>query len=208
MSPPKDVAALRSHYDRTSADLLDRLIVGVSCWDIHNYSDEPRTWDYDDWHHAVMGVDLATDRGPISIVPTNTFFPYGVESSRRPCPSNLHSDLKGLRAGKSATTSAGARAVTAPCCGRRTFWERIEMGPGYRLSDYEQVSEAQTYDVPVALRLDFSVGPVCFVAAQPNWPNVEEVFIPGDEIMIVYSGDRMLKVGFPDGDFIAPNPQP
>ena len=51
----------------------------VRYWHIHNFSDEPRTWDYDDWHHAVMGVELLTDRGPLCVLWTSTFFPYGVE---------------------------------------------------------------------------------------------------------------------------------
>ena len=49
------------------------------CWDVHNYSDLERTWDYGDWHHAAMGVDVITDHGPTSVMWTDTFHSYGVE---------------------------------------------------------------------------------------------------------------------------------
>ena len=55
--------------------------------------------------------------------------------------------------------------------------------------------------VPVALRFDFEVGPVWFVAGIPAWPDMREVFIPGDEIMIVFTGRRMVELGFPAGRF-------
>ncbi len=50
----------------------------------------------------------------------------------------------------------------------------------------------------MALRLDFAAGPVWFVAGMPDYPDVESVFIPGDEIMVVFSSDKMSKIGFRD----------
>ncbi len=58
---------------------MGRRVLEVRYWDVHNFSDEPNTWDYGDWHHAVMGVDLVTDRGPSCVLWTSTFHPYGVE---------------------------------------------------------------------------------------------------------------------------------
>lgn len=40
---------------------------------------EPARWDYGDWHHAVIGVQLSTDAGPVTLMWSNTFHPYGVE---------------------------------------------------------------------------------------------------------------------------------
>jgi hypothetical protein len=59
---------------------VGRRVLEVRYWDVHNFSDEPNTWDYGDWHHAVMGVDLVTDRGPSCVLWTSTFHPYGVEA--------------------------------------------------------------------------------------------------------------------------------
>jgi hypothetical protein len=39
------------------------------------------------------------------------------------------------------------------------------------------------------------------VAAIPEWPDMREIFIPGDEIMIVFTSERMREIGFPDTSF-------
>jgi len=36
----------------------------------------------------------------------------------------------------------------------------------------------------------------------PSWPDVDKVFIPGDEIMVVLSADKMRRIGFTDSEFI------
>jgi hypothetical protein len=33
-------------------------------------------------------------------------------------------------------------------------------------------------------------------------PEMHEVFVPGDEIMVVFTADRMRQMGFPDSDFL------
>jgi hypothetical protein len=53
------------------------------------------------------------------------------------------------------------------------------------------------------LRVDFAAGPVWVVAGIPQPPEMREVFIPGDEIMVVFLAERMRQIGFPDGGFIA-----
>ena len=61
---------------------LERLrIQAVDYWDIHIFGPEPARWDYGDWHHAVMGVQLVTDAGPVTVTWTSAFYPYGVEVS-------------------------------------------------------------------------------------------------------------------------------
>jgi hypothetical protein len=37
-----------------------------------------------------------------------------------------------------------------------------------------------------------------------NWPDVENVFVPADEIMVVFTPERMRKIGFPETDFLHP----
>ncbi|WP_329004018.1 hypothetical protein OHA18_11565 [Kribbella sp. NBC_00709] len=48
-------------FDRKVHALVGLRIHAVDYWDIHNYGPEPARWDYGDWHHAVMGVQLSTD---------------------------------------------------------------------------------------------------------------------------------------------------
>ena len=82
----------------------------------------------------------------------------------------------------------------------RTFCERFTIGPGY----VRGVRFAEPYEVgvPVALRIDFSAGPVWMVAGIPQAPEMREVFVPGDEIMVVFTAERMRQIGFPDSGFL------
>ena len=70
-----------------------------------------------------------------------------------------------------------------------TFWETFTVGP-------------DTHSVPVASRLDVGPGPVWLVAAMPKWPDLDEVFVGADEIVVVFTCDRMLRMGFPDDAFL------
>jgi hypothetical protein len=36
----------------------------------------------------------------------------------------------------------------------------------------------------------------------PSWPDIDKVFIPGDEIMVAFSADKMRRIGFTDSEFI------
>ncbi|WP_340682747.1 hypothetical protein LCL61_29335 [Amycolatopsis coloradensis] len=57
-------------------------------------------------------------------------------------------------------------------------------------------------DVPLAVRLDFAAGAVWFVAAMPEPPEWRRVFVGGDEIMVVFSPEKMLDMGFGDTPFL------
>jgi hypothetical protein len=82
-----------------------------------------------------------------------------------------------------------------------TWWERIELGPA-TLTGGEVVEPARAVEVPTALRLDFNAGPVWFAAAIPQAPSMEGVFIPGDEIMVVFSAAKMRDMGYVDPRFV------
>lgn len=81
------------------------------------------------------------------------------------------------------------------------WWERLELGPA-TLSNGELVDPARAVDLPTALRLDFDAGPVWFAAAIPQAPSMDEVFIPGDEIMVVFSAAKMRDMGYTDSRFV------
>ena len=40
------------------------------------------------------------------------------------------------------------------------------------------------------------------VAGIPQAPEMREVFVPGDEIMLVFTVERMRQIGFPDSEFL------
>jgi len=69
--------------------LRGRRPLSVDYWDIHNVGQEPARWDDGDWHHAVMGVQLTTEAGPVTVTWTNTFHPYGVEVFHEPIELHL-----------------------------------------------------------------------------------------------------------------------
>jgi len=73
---------LRARFEANLRDVQGRTITAVDYWDTHNFGAEPAPWDYGNWHHAVMGVQLTTGGGPVAVTWTSTFFPYGVEVAR------------------------------------------------------------------------------------------------------------------------------
>ena len=75
---------------------------------------------------------------------------------------------------------------------------RARPGP---LSSGEVVERARAVDLPTALRLDFDAGSVWFAAAIPQAPSMEDVFIPGDEIMVVFSASKIRAMGYDDPAF-------
>jgi hypothetical protein len=193
-----------ARYEQKVAALVDHRVLRVEYWDLHNFGSEPRVWDYGDWHHAVMGVQLTTNHGPVSVVWTDTFFPYGVEVFQEPISEHLRLGPEGPEGWPVEDHRLWRPRLGSAVRGVDTFWERFDVGPGIRQSDGVQVTEARTYLVPVALRLDFDLGPVWIVAGMPQMPDMDRVFVGGDELMVVFSSDRMREIGFPQTGFLTP----
>lgn len=82
----------------------------------------------------------------------------------------------------------------------QTFWERITISLAE--TGHVHASNAYKVDVPVALRADFAAGSVWMVAGIPQGPTMQEVFVPGDEIMVVFTAERMQQIGFPASEFL------
>lgn len=61
----------RARFEAKVLNLVGRRVLAVDYWDIHNFSSETARWDYGDWHHAVMGVQLSTDAGAITVTWTS-----------------------------------------------------------------------------------------------------------------------------------------
>jgi hypothetical protein len=201
--PSVSAAADRTQFERAVAELVGRRITAVRYWDIHNASAEPRTWDHGEWHHAVMGVELTTEAGPRSVLGTATFWEYGVEVIADPITKHLLLSDEGPEGWPAGDHPLWRAREGQPITNASTFWERMEIGPARR-SDGTIASPARNVEVPVGLRLDFDAGPVWFVAGIPQYPDTEQTFVPGDEIMVVFTLGKMRRIGFPDGDFLRP----
>lgn len=203
MNQDDETSRDRAWYASKAAALEGRRVLEIVYWDVHNFADEPRTWDYGDWHHAVMGVDLITDGGPSCVQWTDTFFPYGVEVF--PTRASEHFDAgddgdDGPESWSVSTSDRWRNRLRSRVENVQTFWERFTIGPAH--VGNVRVADPCEVDVPVALRLDFAAGPVWMVAGIPQWPEMQEVFVPGDEIMVVFTADRMRQIGFPDSEFL------
>jgi hypothetical protein len=202
VNPRDEVSRDRARYDQKTAGLAGRRVLEVRYWDVHSFADEPGRWDYGDWHSAVMGVELLTDRGPSCVRWTGTFFPYGVEVFHTPMAEHLGVDEpEGPHSEDVSGSDRWHRVLGSPVASVETFWERFTIGPAYRAG--VRVSDTHQVDVPVALRIGFAAGPVWMVAGLPRYPGMEEVFVPGDEITVVFSARRMRKIGFPDTGFLS-----
>jgi hypothetical protein len=150
-----------------------------------------------------MGVQLGTDLGPVTVTWTNTFYPYGVEVFHEPIERHL---VLGEAGPERVGPDVDGRSPWAPRLGSKVRgtacrWEQLQIGPSRR-ADGSIAAPAHSVDVPVALRLDFAAGSVWFVAGIPQLPDPQRVFILGDEIMVVFSGEKMRDMGFDDPAFL------
>jgi hypothetical protein len=180
----------RRRFEEKTAALVGLRLTGVSYWDFLSHG---TPWDHGDWHHAVMGVELMTDAGPQTVIWTSTFFPYGVEVF--PEPGSAH-HRRGAGGAEDWTVTAHPRwrgRVGTTIRAASTYWDRVETGPacvaGVRVSDPKE------YDVPFALRLDFDAGPVWLMTAMPEWPEMERIRLGGDEIVVVFTPERLRAIG-------------
>ncbi|MBE1493874.1 hypothetical protein H4696_000974 [Amycolatopsis lexingtonensis] len=185
----------RARFESRLSGLRGRRVLAVDYWDVHNFDSEPARWDYGDWHHAVLGVGLATDVGPVSLTWTSTFFPYGVEVFHDRIEDHLVLGEGGPERVGPGAGSTWDRYLGTPVLGTAARWQRLELGPSRR-SDGSVVGPARAVDVPTAVRLDFAAGPVWFVAAIPRPPEWRRAFVGGDEIVIVFSPGKMREIGF------------
>lgn len=192
----------RAEYEAKATALVGRHLTEVRYWDIHNFGDEPRTWDYDDWHHAVMGVELFTDRGPFSAIWTSTFYPYGIEIFETPMTKHIISRECGPESWDVGASVRWRNRLASPISAVQTFWDRITVGPTRR-GDVE-VAPSCDVDVPIAVRIDFEAGPIWMVAAMPEPSDRQRVLIGADEVMVVFTVERMHQLGFGESRFLAP----
>lgn len=197
--------AERAGLERVVSGLVGERLVGVSYTDVGSEVPWLVEWDFGDWHHAVMGVELMLASGPVTITWTNTFYTYGVEAARVPLASYLRPDCD------AETWDVGHHArwvgrVGTSISAASLCWMRVDVGPAHRAGDGERVGDGYSVDVPVGLRVEFAVAdssPVWFLAAMPNLSEPDKAFIGGDEIMVLFAADKLKRLGFPNDAFVS-----
>lgn len=193
---PDDVLG-RQQYDKQTAALVGQTLLRVRYWDLYNFSAEPRSWDYDDWHHAVMGVELQTSVGTFSVVLTSAFYSYGVEVFHQPISDHLVLGPEGPEGWEVGAAARWRGLIGTTIRAATTLWAPLEVGPA-TLADGTVVGGSESYEVPVALRLDFLTAPVWMIAAMPTSLDPERFSFLADELVVVFTADRMRSLGFSD----------
>jgi hypothetical protein len=201
MTAGSQAADPRAEFDAKVTCVKGRRLLSVDYWDILEPADAE--WDYGDWHHAVMGVQLGTDQGPVTVIWTAAFFAYGVEVFLGPISEQFITDGGPHRVGPDINVESPWRnRIGSLVSGTAVHWTHVEVGPAVR-SDGEIVGSAYAVDVPTVLRLDLTVGPVWFVAAMPQGPSMQDVVVMADEIMVVFSAEKMRSLGFTEPSLIS-----
>ncbi|GAA0496513.1 hypothetical protein Ade02nite_17040 [Paractinoplanes deccanensis] len=97
MTTTSEVGGSRARFEDKARALVGRRLTGIGYWDIIGDGSDRDLWDFGDWHHAVMGVELGTDADPVTVTWTNTFYPYGVEVFDEPIGRHVVEDPDGAR---------------------------------------------------------------------------------------------------------------
>jgi hypothetical protein len=148
MAAGSDATDVRLAYDRRIGALRGRRVLAVDYWDLHNFGTEPARWDYGDWHHAVLGVQLMTDGGPVTVIWADTFFPYGVNVFLEPIEHHLAMGEFGPhRIGPAAPAPGWDPFPGVPIRDAVIWWERVRFGPSMTASG-EVIGPPYTVDVP------------------------------------------------------------
>ena len=148
--------------------------------------------------------EVGDGRGPSCVRWTSTFFPYGVEVLHMPMSEQIVGGEEGPESWDVSRAARWQGKIGSPVAEVRTFWQCLAIGPGYVRG--VRVAEPCEIDVPVALRIDFAGGRVWMVAGIPREPVMRDVFMPGDEIIVVFTAERMRQIGFPDSGFLTVSP--
>lgn len=197
----------RAGFERKLCSLIGCRINKVSYFDVYNCSDEPRVWDFGGWHQAVMGLELATDRGPVSVLWANTFDAYGVEPFESPMTEQLLFGPEGPEGWTVTDHPVWQERVDSPVQGVSVAWESRTYTPlkevwNREAKKYEHFPEASySREAPVALRLDWETGPLWIVAALVQDATVDRAFLGGDELIVVLSADVMDRLGLSEAQF-------
>lgn len=205
MTVRPDPQVARARYEHVCAELVGRRISQVTYWHLHGFGNGPPEWDFGDWHHAEVEVELLTDAGPYTVTWTPTFDDYGIEILREPAFSA--SQLSTEQPPEFTRAEGHPRwlqLLSSPVREAAIYWETVTRYPTVSFRDGVPVVENRedVRSVPFAQRLDFDDGPVWMLAAIPPTTSDDQPFMGADEVLVVFTAERMLRFGFPDGAFV------
>lgn len=212
--------AERDRYDAMVSALLEgRRLLGVTYLQLKGL-EAPEFWDQGDWHVSVMGVDLQTDDGPVSVTWEGTYVQYGVEvRDGRDAPTSAHDAEYGgpeptrLWDGLIGTTMLKAVICWVEVAPPESVQDRAgevrTAGPGLfrRLAFATSLRRPpppvppERHCAPAALRLDFEAGRSVWVVAAMELADTGFLVL-ADEIVVVFTAERMRVLGFTDAEFL------
>lgn len=179
-----DEPARRDGFEHAVDALVGLRLLDVAYWDVAALGPEPRTWDHEDWHHAVLGVELVTDVGTRAVTWTRTFGCYGVEVlDRLPLATPAPGADRGPETWPVSAHPRWAGRLGAAVTSAVAVW-----GP--------PAGEPGVEDVPLAVRIEVGGGPVWFIAATSGAAG-ESVDLGADELVVVFTDEAARRLGPP-----------
>ena len=144
-------------------------------------------WDYGDWHHPVMGVELYVDNERYSCVWGGSFGEYGLELFDSPMTDHLVrvEESDGTPFWDVTEHPMWQALLTDPIVGTKLLWARSDTGT------------ADPMQVPTAVRLDFARGTAWVVAAMPQGPEMDRFWVPADEVLVAFSAEFIRRLDLP-----------
>jgi hypothetical protein len=164
-----------------------RRISQVRYYGLYLLSETAADWDFGDWHHPLMGVELVLEpEDPYSVIWSSTFAQYDL--------GIFHSPMTRHHVGVGEPEGPPVHEVS-----RHPSWARLLAGP---LLDVELLwleHLDRSVRAPVAARLEFSAGNAWLVAAQPMTPGHDANFWVGSDEVIVTFADEFIsaRLGLP-----------
>ncbi|MEV4249133.1 hypothetical protein AB0J63_37670 [Streptosporangium canum] len=181
--------ANRTEYEAVVGRLVGRQIEKATYYGLHDYNEHIEDWDYGDWHHPVMGVELTMmDAGVYSAVWGSSFTHYGLEIF--PSQMSVHLAHVGEPDGPPrwdvTTHPRWVNLVGQPIAGAQILWD-------------EAVGDLGPVQCPTAVRLDFSTGSAWLIAAAPRWTSPQSFWVGTDEVVVGFSEDFARSLGLASG---------
>jgi hypothetical protein len=168
-----------AEYEAVAGQLVGRRIGKATYYGLHDYNERTEDWDYGDWHHPVMGVELTMmDAEVYSAVWGSSFTHYGLEIFPSPMSAHLRNvgEPDGPPRWDVTTHPRWVNLARRPIVGAQILWD-------------EAIGDLGPVQCPTAVRLDFSTGSAWLIAAAPVWPGPESFWVGSDEVIVGFSKD-------------------
>jgi hypothetical protein len=181
---PDGSGLTETRYRRSLSALVGRRLTSVVHYGLRYAPQHGVQWDFDQWHHPEMGVELVLDDGSVySAVWGDAFGHFDLELVCEPMRNLLVGvgEPDGPRVWEVTTHPRWAALLGEPIRDAQLVWndDAVDEGP-----------------VPVAVRLRFSQGDVWLVAGEPvDWPPAGRFYLAMDEVLVIFTRDLAGRLG-------------